>query len=417
MSDPRADRDAYLDRVAARLHLPEDHASEVIEELRGHLAESVAGLLDEGLTPDQAERESIARLGNPGELADGIRTARQTRRRLLAAAGSGAVAAVGGVVWGYLFAAALLTIAGIASTILLSLALGSTSAATSGPVMAVAPGWLGLSNGSRTVTDLLSIPFALFIPGYAAHRLVGAFADRLARSVTTIRGPIALGGSVLLAVIALFIVPTDDGLIGVVVLLAIPIGFAFGALLARDGHAPRLRRMPGRWVLASLAVATATLMVAALATSEINPRDGHSAGSSTAVIGQDPIDVLGDGWLNQESTIGAAETYEVSIAPKPADLLEGWRDLRLEAWPAADPRTLDVAPTTDRPALTVPLTRDGAANYTAKLDLGQYKERRWFILATTGLAPNGTRYLLSGPDGAIPSRPWMGTVWEYLTSR
>src|SRR6187200_2388320 len=149
MSDPRADRDAYLDQVAARLRLPEDHARDVIEELQGHLAASVAGLLNEGLTPDQAERESIARLGNPDELADGIRQARQSRRRLLAAAGSGAVATVGGVVWAYVFAIALATVAGVLATFLISFGLQ----------------WLNLSTpGWRPATDVLSIPFALFIP-------------------------------------------------------------------------------------------------------------------------------------------------------------------------------------------------------------------------------------------------------------
>ena len=98
--------------MAGRLRLPDEEATDVLEELRSHLAESAAGLVGEGLTAEQAERESIARLGNPDALADGIRTARQTRRRMLAAAGAGVIAATSGLFWGYLFAFALTTVAG-----------------------------------------------------------------------------------------------------------------------------------------------------------------------------------------------------------------------------------------------------------------------------------------------------------------
>lgn len=401
MSDPRADRDAYLDRVAARLRLPEADAEDVIEELRGHLAESVASLLDEGLTADQAERESIARLGDPGELADGIRTARQTRRRLLAAAGSGAVAAVGGVVWGYLFAAVLATAAGVLTTLILSLALQ----------------WLHLSTpGYRMATDLLSIPFALFIPGYAAHRMVGAIADRSARPVSTIRRPIALVGGGLLAVAAIFMVPFDDGLIGLLVLLAIPVGFAAGAMLARDESALRLRRLSGRWVLALIGVATLTLTVASLATSKFNPAGGYSVDYTLEQLGPPATDVLGDGWLDQQSSISLGYLSGVTLSPEPPDLLDGWRDLRLEAWPASDEIPFDIDPSATAPALIAPITRDAIGLYVGTFDLGTSKVSREYLVTTTGIAPNGTRYLLGGPSGPVAPRPWTGTVWEYLTT-
>ena len=132
MSDPRADRDAYLERVAAQLRLADDDAQDVLEELRGHLAETFAGLLDEGLTTDQAERESIARLGDPGELANGIRRARQTRRRLLAAAGAGVMAGVGSVVWGSILAWALTTVASVVAVIVMSVVLSWLHLSTPG---------------------------------------------------------------------------------------------------------------------------------------------------------------------------------------------------------------------------------------------------------------------------------------------
>lgn len=400
MSDPRADRDAFLGRVAARLRLPDDHANDVLEELRGHLAESVEGLLGEGLTADQAERESIARLGDPGELADGIRRARQTRRRLLAAAGSGATAAVGGVVWGYLFAAALAIVAGVTSTIILSLALQ----------------WLHVSTpGYQTATDLLSIPFALFIPGYAAHRMVGAVAERAGRPVSGIRRPVALVGGGLLAVVAVFLIPFDDGLVGLLILLAIPVGFAAGAMLARDGTAPRLRRLPGRWVLALVAVTTLTLTVVALAASRFYPSAGYPAEADSR-LSPPATDVIGEGWINQYDSVGRGPIGSVRLEPEPPTLLDGWRDLRLEAWPARDSFTLDIDQGAIQPTAIAPMNRDESGMYVAELDLGTSKMPRRYVMTATGVAPDGTRYLLAGPDGPLSTRPWVGTVWEWLTT-
>jgi hypothetical protein len=227
-----------------------------------------------------------------------------------------------------------------------------------------------------------------------------------------------LAGGALLAAIVIFAIPIDNGLTGVFVLLAIPVGFAAGAMLARDGAAPPLRRLPSRWVVALILTTTAALTVGSLAASEINPRDGSFHEADTAVIGADPIDLFGDGWLNRGGTMGALDPvaiHEVSLSPEPANLLDGWHDLRLEAWPAAGPLTHNLAPTAEEPAMTVPMMRNASGTYTAELDLGVYKETRWYVFAMTGVAPDGLRYRLGGPDTAVPSRPWIGTVWEYLT--
>lgn len=400
MSDPRADRDAYLGRVAARLRLPEDHARDIIEELQGHLAESIAGLLEEGLTPDQAERESIARLGDPGELADGIRHARQGRRRLLAAAGSGAVAAAGGVVWGYVFAVALATVAGVLATIVISIGLQWLNLGT--------PGW-------RPATDVLSVPFALFIPGYGAYRMVSAVSDRAARPVSAVRLPIALAGGGLLAFVALFLVPTDEGRMGMVVLSAIPVGFATGALLARDGIAGRVRRLNARWVVALVALATVTLTVVSASTMRTYSGDGYFV-ESDSPLPPPATDVLGEGWINAQGSDGPGSIRAVSLEPEPPTLLDGWRDLRLEAWPARDSFTLDIDQGANQPTAIAPMNRDEFGLYAAELDLGTPKMPRRYVMTATGVAPDGTRYLLAGPDGPLSTRPWVGTVWEWLTT-
>jgi hypothetical protein len=83
------DRESFLRRVDERLPFITEQRDAVLEELRGHLDESVAGLIDDGWDPVGAEEEALRRMGDPDELARHIGRAQQTRRRLLAAAGAG----------------------------------------------------------------------------------------------------------------------------------------------------------------------------------------------------------------------------------------------------------------------------------------------------------------------------------------
>jgi hypothetical protein len=400
MSDPRADRGAYLDRVAARLGLPDDRARDVLDELEGHLSESIEGFVDQGLTPDQAERQSIARLGDPVALADGLRRAQQTRRRLLAAAGAGVVAAVGSVVWGYLIALAVSIVAGV-----LSLAIISTTVS-----------WLQLSiNGWGQWGDEVSIPFAAFVAGYAGRRLVLTVAWKSARRVDTIRVPIALIGGVLLALLVVFGVRTEANPASFVLLLSMPVGFVVGVLLARDGAAERTRKLPARWLGIAMVVATVIGTVVGFATLRINPPNPFTVENDYSTIGPPATDVLGVGWLDQQSSTGLGDIVGVTISPEPTDLLAGWRDVRLEAWPSTDGRGV-LQLLADHPASIAPMVRADDGTYTGELDLGTSKEPRWFATVTTGVAPDGARYVLTGPDGPTASRRWNGTIWEYFTT-
>lgn len=401
MSDPRADRGAYLDRVAARLGLPDDHAHDVLEELEGHLTESIEGFVAQGLTAEQAERQSIARLGDPSELADGLRRARQSRRRLLAAAGAGVVAAAASVVWGYLIALAVSIIAAMAS-------LAIISAAVSWLQISVA-GW-----GQGQWNDVVSIPLTAFVAGYAGRRLVLTVAWKSARRVDAIQRPIALLGGGLLTAIAVFGVRTELHPAAIVLLLCVPIGFTVGVMLARDGAANRTRPLTARWLGIALVFATVIGTVAGFATLQINHSGPYTVENDYSTIGPPATDVLGDGWLDQQSSTGLGYTVGVTISPQPTDLLANWHDLRLEAWPSTDGRDL-LQLLADRPETIAPMTRGADGTYMGQLDLGTSKEPRWFATVTTGVAPNGTRYVLTGPDGPTASRRWTGTIWEYFT--
>lgn len=400
MPDVRADRGAYLDRVAARLGLPDERARDVLDELDGHLSESIEGFVDQGMTLEQAERQSIARLGDPDGLAAGLRRAHQSKRRLLVAAGWGVVAALSNVIWGYLIAMAVAIVAGVAS-------LAIVSATVS---------WLQLSvAGWGQWGDEVSIPFAAFIAGYAGRRLTLTVAWKSVRRVDAIQGPIALIGGGLLAVLVVFGVRGEVHPASIVLLLSMPNGFAIGAMLARDGVAERTRSLPARWLGIAIVVATVVGTVMGLTTLRINPTDPYTVENEYSTIGTPATDVLGAGWLDQQSSTELGFIVGVTISPEPVNLLAGWRDVRLEAWPSTEgPGTLQLL--ADRPEMTTPMVRDGSGTYTGQLDLGTYKEPRWFATVTTGVTPDGKRYVLTGPDGPTASRRWTGTIWEYFTT-
>lgn len=104
MHEPTAhDRDAFLRRIADRLPFDEAERLDILRELAVHLADSTAGLEADGLTREAAERAAIERLGSPDRLANALTEARRSPRRLLAAAGAGTYAALGGALYGYLF--------------------------------------------------------------------------------------------------------------------------------------------------------------------------------------------------------------------------------------------------------------------------------------------------------------------------
>src|SRR6478672_8311209 len=95
------DRAAYLERVAARLHLDPETEAEVLAELRTHLDDSRRNLMLEGLEADDAERRALRMLGDPDALAGSLRRAHRGSRRLLAAVGGGIYGAAQGAGRGF----------------------------------------------------------------------------------------------------------------------------------------------------------------------------------------------------------------------------------------------------------------------------------------------------------------------------
>lgn len=407
MADPRPDRHEYLARVADRLALPGPVAADVIDELEAHIADSTAGLIEEGLDPDRAEREALARLGDPGELGDGIRRAKQTRRRLLAAAGHGALAAVNGFIWGWILAVAISVIAGVLAALIVLVVVQALGISSSG--------W---ASGSPWT----SVPLVAFAFGYAGQRVPTVMAARSMRRPEVFRRPVALVGGVGIGLVTVFWLRTaiDPGTL--VTLLLAPIAFAVGALLdldARVGASGRVR-ISGRAVLVAVAVTALASSILALATMQINPPDGsYRYMDTTEPIGPTADGVLPEGTSVMGGGASSGSVVERELGFDPPGIPAGWTGFRLEAWregpwvDGAGPILAgEAAPVASAPMLS---TTD-PQSLAGQLTLPVTKAHATYSIAVTGLGPDGRRYVLSGPDTGTPGPAWVGTAWEWLTT-
>jgi len=76
--------DAYLARLAAELRKRGLADASIVEEARGYLTDATEAALQHGLAPEEAERDAIARFGDPGVVASSFAAARyRVRNRVV----------------------------------------------------------------------------------------------------------------------------------------------------------------------------------------------------------------------------------------------------------------------------------------------------------------------------------------------
>lgn len=412
MADPEraTATDDYLARVSAGLRLPEPYAGDARDELAAHLADATESLIEEGLTQEQAEREAIARLGSPDVLAEALRRAHQTRRRLLAGAAGGVWAAVGhgigGTLLGYgLFVGIAMTAALVISVMNRFLKLDWTLGS-----------W---DQGANTFVVAVGMSVGAFL---GARRAAQAMAARSRRSVRQIGPWWALGGAMLLSLWVLFILRMPLGWPAVAAELLIPLSFAAGATVMIEHPGPRIRMR--HILLAALFGFGLPVILLLGATGQV--------GTTLSAVGDGPYGSVEEMWRAKHYDLigqrppddvaaafgGGGYTADGGLVSPSRDVastvdLSAWHDFRFEAWRQV-PNDGSPDPNFRAPFVTAPAVFVGT-RLEATLRIDRTPGVTLYGLVLTGIGPDGQRYLLSGWEGGQTS--FVGTIWDWLTTQ
>ena len=403
------ERTAYLDRLSERLGLPEPYATDVRAEVASHLDDAIDEGRAAGLDDMAATHEALARLGPPDALADGLRAAHQTRRRLVAAIAGGATAAIGGGIVGTVFGWMLLVALGICAAALAAAVGRVTGVRLDAPGLPSAT-WQGL-------LAALAMAVGAFLAGRAAVRATTARSRRKTRSI-------AVGWSVLgavaLAVWLLFVFRTTlDGLV-VAAELFVPIAFVLGATVGAERSAPR----HGQVLLLAVAITSLTGLAGLVAWGGVASQQLESVGSGPYASmdelwhaqGFDPLGrpspesmqgVFGDQSLGQSNGVATMSAAVVDAAG-----LRGWTGLALEAW-RRDPQTMAVLPGETGPFASAPARLEGD-QIQASMRVDKVRGVDAYAAVLVGIGPDGVSYVLAGPNGL--QTHFVGTIWDWLTA-
>lgn len=401
MTDPirLTDPQLYLARVAVRLGLPPGVEREIVEELASHVADATEALASEGLTAVQAEREALARLGNPEALADDIRRAQQTTRRLATAGARATVSFARAGFWWLLVSYLLFFVTTIAVWILLS------------SVHSMLPD-AELPLG--TVTTFGAMAFVWVVGAFFGARegvLVAATVAR--RPVAQVGRWCAALGAPVVALWALAIFEAELDWLAVVGLVLVPVAFVAGCLAG-----PRVRRPdhPRRWAAAA---ALAAMILAAA---------GAVGAPSARVSGEPPISGdMGFDRVGGQLPMGSEPIYEfaeydsaqtvgegriATFSWSPAAAFAGWHDLWLEAWRGEPTGAQGIAPDAVAPfATAVPEDADGTLTASLRVQGRPGVSHYWVVL--TGLDGSGQRFILESPFSGWTA--FHGSVADWVT--
>jgi hypothetical protein len=414
-----AERDRFLDAVAAQLPFDEAERSDILEELAAHLADSAGRLEADGLAPDVAERTAIERLGPPDRLADELTRAHRSPRRLFAAAGAGTWAAVSGVVYGYLFGLLVLIVTWLAVGAALSVIarlfgqdFGSVTALTSNPM-----------------TTLLALGVGAWAAGLKVTPVVAARAGyhrRTVRWLTTGLGAALVGSYSLVGWSGALDWPAFA------VLLSLPAWYVAGAWQSTGSGFPTRRWQLGVVAVAVLAFPLATFSGAEMTYSTSLGSWSGSPDSGFAKIGTPTPEAVAAAQNIGFGSMGAGGGGPIWIATVIGDptVLAGWRDLRVEAWAGISQSQVDPAargPFVVGPARLEPPgggpfdswssgnpLPDGAVQLDGSVRIDRSPGVHWAWLAITGVAPDEVRYIVQGPS--LERAAFNGTGWDWLTA-
>jgi branched-subunit amino acid transport protein AzlD len=341
------------------LRLGEIDRINVRDEIRHHLEDSSAALVDRGLAPAAAAAEAIARLGSPETLAEAVNSAKLTKSKLVNGLRSASIAALFGGTMGLAAAALTIAFTPIIARYLVFLA-------SLAGVHLYAP--------ENSVWWSQQIALAVAVSAFlAARRSLPFVALQTGRDEAIVRPIWALAGGLLFGVLAILLPVTLDPMV-LLALLGIPVCFVAGTWLSQ-GHEDDLVSKKG--------VAGATVLLAALLLApgfRIWAYD-PSAGPATA-----PPPASTQVKLVWESGSGGDNSWVIT-AP---DLDSAtWQEATLEFWPAVrDGVTLVPDRRATQPSFT--------ASPGATMDLGfsAGMSHDWWV-DLTAAGPDGVRRTLA----------------------
>lgn len=405
LAPPSPERAAYLARLRSTLDLPPPMADDVIEEISGHLDDTMAALVETGVDPADAERRALARLGDPASLGKDLGDARRRRRRLLAM--------VGGGLWG-LFAD------GFKTSLMLGLAMFLASMVALPTSIALLRaldrgGWSFLTGPSGSVLTMAISLFGAWLVGRLLPARIAVIAERTAAGVRRQVALVALvAGS-----LAIWVVPSFQlDVVSAIGTALMPVALAVGAATAPDR--PGFR--PGFVPAAVASAAFVPIIVAgALLSAYASPQqESWSAnldrfGVQPSEIGE-PADAQGP--YLQVMPYGPTSSWDGGSAASvtlggAAGLVH---DVRIEVWETRlENEELQWG---DAPLVTSPVILPENAtpeDYgTADWVVPMFREPVRITTLLIGIAQDGRRVVLAEDLSLSETPAWRGTLAEWF---
>ena len=413
----------YLDRLRSNLNLPDGMESDVAAEIKDHIDDSRTALEAEGMEPDAAIREALARLGSVTDLAEHIRRAHQTTRRMLAGAAGGVFLMPGAYVASYVVGSLIL----FAASVVAQQVFAATSS-TSYQLL------------TFELTHLAGMGALSVVSFYTARTGVRVSAAISRRPPTALGGYWALMGTPFVAVAVLFGIHTRQSWPMFGAELTVPIAFAAGSLYRVSRPELRMPFIEGKG-RSLIAAAGATLVLGLVMGLVLLPLGASvradSFNSNLPVENIDRAGPLPAAALMPPSPPGLQVLdpvcYVDYYASDPGviycsffgtgdkSFFTQWTDLRLEVWRGVMDDTGwhggiedgSHAPSVVGPA-TEEVTDADNPNVVGTIDVGMRRDGPIWWVVLTGKGPDGTRYRLSNGRGV--KIDFVGTGWDWLTA-
>lgn len=402
-------REAYLERLAARMSLPDGERLAAAEEIAAHIDEAIADMQSRGLPDDVAERRALQHLGPPERLADDLTAARRQGSHVLSAVGTAIrISIITGLQY-LLFTWAIIIILALAGSLVVA----------------------GI--GRLVGTALLQADWTPLTAGLAPGVVVGAVVYGIGRTILNpvavsarrpaaqVRLPLAVIGVGIIAWVAIGLVEAPYHAAGALLMASAPAWFLLGVLRHPARHVPVLVTPVLLFTLVvfvgiaglAFAVGGSPGAVTSEASEPFDPNVEYAAIGPFADLEDPPLGFIESNEPLAQPGPGAGPVRVVRSVVAAPLILDSWHDLRLEVWPGPigelNGSLLD--PDATAPLATAPMTFDGR-RLTAAVSFLPRPDRHNYYVATTGVDTDGVRMQLAWPG--LEWWRWQGTVVDFV---